>query len=66
MGPYVELPMVPRSAVMGVADACGHPHWGPGEAPYGATKRCTGCGGRKWPSPLGPWVGFPLWGHEAL
>eukprot|EP00959_Pyramimonas_sp_CCMP1952_P082539 1724662-Pyramimonas_sp.AAC.1 len=25
---YVELPMGPRNAVLGVADACGHPLWG--------------------------------------
>eukprot|EP00959_Pyramimonas_sp_CCMP1952_P129761 2713592-Pyramimonas_sp.AAC.1 len=54
--------MGPRSAVLGVADACGTPlPLGalPG-APYGATKRCFGCGrrmGSTWSS---------LWGHEAL
>eukprot|EP00959_Pyramimonas_sp_CCMP1952_P067821 1415443-Pyramimonas_sp.AAC.1 len=26
-----------------------------GGTPYGATKRCTACGGCMWPSPLGPW-----------
>eukprot|EP00959_Pyramimonas_sp_CCMP1952_P400656 8395193-Pyramimonas_sp.AAC.1 len=41
----------PRNAILSVANACGHPHCG---APYGATKRCTGCGGRMWPPPLGP------------
>eukprot|EP00959_Pyramimonas_sp_CCMP1952_P254340 5312775-Pyramimonas_sp.AAC.1 len=30
MEPYVELPIGPRSAALGVADACGHPHWGLG------------------------------------
>eukprot|EP00959_Pyramimonas_sp_CCMP1952_P442476 9262955-Pyramimonas_sp.AAC.1 len=29
LGPSVELPMEPRKAVLGVADACGTPHWGP-------------------------------------
>eukprot|EP00959_Pyramimonas_sp_CCMP1952_P202264 4229504-Pyramimonas_sp.AAC.1 len=24
----MELPMRPRDAVLGVADACGHPYWG--------------------------------------
>eukprot|EP00959_Pyramimonas_sp_CCMP1952_P212173 4439899-Pyramimonas_sp.AAC.1 len=33
LGPSVELPLRPRNAVLGVADACGHPHW--------ADKRCT-------------------------
>eukprot|EP00959_Pyramimonas_sp_CCMP1952_P435788 9125625-Pyramimonas_sp.AAC.1 len=27
-GPSVERPMGPRSAVLGVGNACGHPHWG--------------------------------------
>eukprot|EP00959_Pyramimonas_sp_CCMP1952_P278823 5829934-Pyramimonas_sp.AAC.1 len=28
MGPSVLLPVGPRNAVLGVADACAHPHWG--------------------------------------
>eukprot|EP00959_Pyramimonas_sp_CCMP1952_P365158 7646432-Pyramimonas_sp.AAC.1 len=28
LGPWVELPLEPRSAVLGVADACGQPQWG--------------------------------------
>eukprot|EP00959_Pyramimonas_sp_CCMP1952_P214559 4490293-Pyramimonas_sp.AAC.1 len=74
--------MGPRSSVLCVAGACGHPHWGLGwsflwghgtlywvwrahvatstgalgGAPYGAMERCTGCDGRMWPPPLGPWV----------
>eukprot|EP00959_Pyramimonas_sp_CCMP1952_P107913 2256368-Pyramimonas_sp.AAC.1 len=35
--------MGPRSDVLGVADARGTP-----------TKRCSGCGRRMWPFPLGP------------
>ena len=36
-----------------------------GGAPYGATKRCTGCGGRMRAPPLGPSVELPM-GHETL
>eukprot|EP00959_Pyramimonas_sp_CCMP1952_P424425 8889616-Pyramimonas_sp.AAC.1 len=36
-----------------------------GTSPYEATKRCTGCAGRMRAPPLGPrWRS--LWGHEAL
>eukprot|EP00959_Pyramimonas_sp_CCMP1952_P051991 1086888-Pyramimonas_sp.AAC.1 len=46
----MELPMEPRSAVLGVADACLHPHWGLR---------------RMWfPTPLGHQVELS-WGHEA-
>eukprot|EP00959_Pyramimonas_sp_CCMP1952_P076520 1599010-Pyramimonas_sp.AAC.1 len=57
--------MGPRSGVLSVADACGHPYWAFGGAPYGATKRCIlgladSCGhthwGLRWSS---------LWGHES-
>eukprot|EP00959_Pyramimonas_sp_CCMP1952_P110474 2311074-Pyramimonas_sp.AAC.1 len=83
--------MGPRSAVLGLADACGHPHWGSRwnslwghetlywvwrthvatpagasrAAPYRATKRCTGCGGRMWPTPLGRCVGPPMGQQSA-
>ena len=36
--------MGPRNAVLCVADACAPPTGAFGGAPYGATKRCTGCG----------------------
>eukprot|EP00959_Pyramimonas_sp_CCMP1952_P258693 5407512-Pyramimonas_sp.AAC.1 len=32
--PSVEFLMGPRSAVLGVAGAFGHPHWALGGAPY--------------------------------
>eukprot|EP00959_Pyramimonas_sp_CCMP1952_P151169 3163568-Pyramimonas_sp.AAC.1 len=44
----MELPMGPRSAVLGVADACGHTQWGLRWSSFGATKCCTSCGGRMW------------------
>eukprot|EP00959_Pyramimonas_sp_CCMP1952_P403202 8448153-Pyramimonas_sp.AAC.1 len=45
--------MGPRNAVLGVADACGHPYWAAGGGPDGATKRWD----LGWSS---------LWDHEAL
>eukprot|EP00959_Pyramimonas_sp_CCMP1952_P325622 6815201-Pyramimonas_sp.AAC.1 len=87
LGPSVKLPMGPRNVLLGVADACGHPHWGfrwssqwghetlywvwrthagpPtgafGGAPNGATKRCTGCGGRTRAPPMEPSLELPVW-----
>eukprot|EP00959_Pyramimonas_sp_CCMP1952_P103890 2171964-Pyramimonas_sp.AAC.1 len=48
--------MGPRSAVLGLADACGTPPGALRGAPYGATKRCIGCGRCMWYPPLGPSV----------
>eukprot|EP00959_Pyramimonas_sp_CCMP1952_P260931 5455676-Pyramimonas_sp.AAC.1 len=31
---------------------CGRSYWVFGGAPYGATKRCAGCGKRTWPRPV--------------
>eukprot|EP00959_Pyramimonas_sp_CCMP1952_P428904 8983089-Pyramimonas_sp.AAC.1 len=49
LGPQVELPMGPRSAALGVEDACGHPHWGRRwsslwghETPYGLWRTHAG------------------------
>eukprot|EP00959_Pyramimonas_sp_CCMP1952_P026977 566469-Pyramimonas_sp.AAC.1 len=50
--PSVELPMGPRSALLGWGAACEHRHWGH-EAPYyveGRSMRAV---------PLGPSVGLP-------
>eukprot|EP00959_Pyramimonas_sp_CCMP1952_P407152 8533224-Pyramimonas_sp.AAC.1 len=44
--------MGPRSAVLGVAVACGTPAGAFGGVPYGATKRSAGRGGRMWCPPL--------------
>eukprot|EP00959_Pyramimonas_sp_CCMP1952_P317400 6642964-Pyramimonas_sp.AAC.1 len=52
--------MGPRNAVLVVADACGTPTGAFGGAPFGATKRCTGCGGRMWYPHMGPYVEFPM------
>eukprot|EP00959_Pyramimonas_sp_CCMP1952_P147960 3096534-Pyramimonas_sp.AAC.1 len=59
-GPWVELPLGPRTAVLGVADACGHANSALGGAPYGATRRYTEYGGRMWPPLLGPEVELPM------
>eukprot|EP00959_Pyramimonas_sp_CCMP1952_P223798 4679487-Pyramimonas_sp.AAC.1 len=57
--------MEPRNAVLGVADACGTPTGALRAAPYGATKRRTGCGGRVWPPTLGPYVELPMGPRSA-
>eukprot|EP00959_Pyramimonas_sp_CCMP1952_P266695 5575997-Pyramimonas_sp.AAC.1 len=62
-----EHPMGPRNAVLGVADACAPPPLGPSvEPPYGATKRCAGCGGRMRPPTHWGLRWSSLWGHETL
>eukprot|EP00959_Pyramimonas_sp_CCMP1952_P026715 560903-Pyramimonas_sp.AAC.1 len=84
--------MGPRSAVLGVADACGPRQWGFrwssiwghealhwvwrthagtttgafGGVPFGATKRCTGCGGRLRTALLGPFVEPPMGPRSAV
>eukprot|EP00959_Pyramimonas_sp_CCMP1952_P345710 7239900-Pyramimonas_sp.AAC.1 len=66
LGLWVKLPMGPRRAVLlGVADACGHPHWGRRWSSYGATKRSTECGGRMWPPPMGRCVELPMGPRSA-
>eukprot|EP00959_Pyramimonas_sp_CCMP1952_P146356 3063841-Pyramimonas_sp.AAC.1 len=37
-----------------------------GGAPYGATKRRTGCGGRMWPPPLRPQAELPIGPRSAV
>eukprot|EP00959_Pyramimonas_sp_CCMP1952_P309167 6469969-Pyramimonas_sp.AAC.1 len=37
-----------------------------GGAPYKATERCAGHGGRMWPPPLGPQVEFPMGSRRAV
>eukprot|EP00959_Pyramimonas_sp_CCMP1952_P233024 4870049-Pyramimonas_sp.AAC.1 len=66
LGPSVGLPTshetlnwvwrTPVAAPTGAADG----------APYGATKRCVGCGGRMWPPPLGPEVELPMGPRNAV
>eukprot|EP00959_Pyramimonas_sp_CCMP1952_P157313 3289594-Pyramimonas_sp.AAC.1 len=55
LGPWVELPMGPRSAVLSRGDACEHRHWAFGGPPNGATKRCTWWEIRMRTPPLRPW-----------
>eukprot|EP00959_Pyramimonas_sp_CCMP1952_P420217 8801559-Pyramimonas_sp.AAC.1 len=58
--------MGPRNAVRGVADACGPPPFKAlCGAPYGATKRYTGYGGRKCPPPLRPCVELHVGSRNA-
>eukprot|EP00959_Pyramimonas_sp_CCMP1952_P279949 5852997-Pyramimonas_sp.AAC.1 len=54
LGHSVDLPMGPRSAVLGGGDACGHLHWGLTWSSHRATKRRAGWGRRMWTPPLGP------------
>ena len=52
--PSVELPMWPRSVYLVWETHAGCATGAFGGAPHGATKRCTGCGGRMRAAPLGP------------
>eukprot|EP00959_Pyramimonas_sp_CCMP1952_P072265 1509282-Pyramimonas_sp.AAC.1 len=54
LGPSVELPMGPRSAVLGGGTHAGCASGTVGGAPYGAAKRCTGWGSRMRAAPVGP------------
>eukprot|EP00959_Pyramimonas_sp_CCMP1952_P311626 6521687-Pyramimonas_sp.AAC.1 len=67
-----------RSAVLGVADACGHPHWGLlWSSLWGhgalywvwgthAGTRCAGRGGRMRAAPLGSSVELPVGPRSAV
>eukprot|EP00959_Pyramimonas_sp_CCMP1952_P176440 3687317-Pyramimonas_sp.AAC.1 len=69
LGPHVELPMGPRSAVLGGGDRCGHRHWGlkwsSVELPMGpriaVLGRSGACGHRHWGL-----MWSSLWGHERM
>eukprot|EP00959_Pyramimonas_sp_CCMP1952_P352597 7387465-Pyramimonas_sp.AAC.1 len=56
LGQSVELPMGPRSGVLGGGNACGHRHKG---------LRWV-WGKRMRRPPPGPWVMLSLWSHETL
>eukprot|EP00959_Pyramimonas_sp_CCMP1952_P151482 3169518-Pyramimonas_sp.AAC.1 len=58
--------MGPRNAVLGVQTHVATPTVAVRGAPYGTTKRCTGCGGRMWPPPMGPQVEFPMGPRSAV
>eukprot|EP00959_Pyramimonas_sp_CCMP1952_P167683 3504548-Pyramimonas_sp.AAC.1 len=62
--------MGPRNAVLGVADACIHPHWGfRRSSEWGhetATKRGSGCCGCMWSPPLGPQVELCMGPRNAV
>eukprot|EP00959_Pyramimonas_sp_CCMP1952_P115592 2416431-Pyramimonas_sp.AAC.1 len=46
----MELPMGPRNPVLGMADACGHPQWGPRLGfPWGHETTCW-----MWRTPVVP------------
>eukprot|EP00959_Pyramimonas_sp_CCMP1952_P094563 1978072-Pyramimonas_sp.AAC.1 len=64
LGPSVELNMGPRSAVLGVGDACRLCHWGPQWSSLRATQRCAGRGRRMRAAPRGPSV-EPLIGSRS-
>eukprot|EP00959_Pyramimonas_sp_CCMP1952_P102655 2147071-Pyramimonas_sp.AAC.1 len=54
LGPSVELPMGPRSIVLGGETHARAATGAVGGAPYRATKLCTGRGPRMREQPLGP------------
>eukprot|EP00959_Pyramimonas_sp_CCMP1952_P371418 7777625-Pyramimonas_sp.AAC.1 len=59
----VELPMGPRSVVLGVADAGGHPHRGLRWSSYGATAVLSVAGACGTPHWAFRWNS--RWGHET-
>eukprot|EP00959_Pyramimonas_sp_CCMP1952_P219523 4590042-Pyramimonas_sp.AAC.1 len=61
LGPSVELHMVPRNAVLGWGNECGHTG-AIGGVPNEAKERRDGWGRRTWTPPLVP----PVGGHETL
>eukprot|EP00959_Pyramimonas_sp_CCMP1952_P452007 9463832-Pyramimonas_sp.AAC.1 len=65
-GPSVQLPMRPRSAVLGGGNAREHRHWGLRWRSYGAMKRCTERGRRIHVHPQGPAVEFPMGPRSAV
>eukprot|EP00959_Pyramimonas_sp_CCMP1952_P258473 5402682-Pyramimonas_sp.AAC.1 len=64
-GPTVELPVGPRNAALGEGNACGLRRGDLRWSPYGATKRCTGWGGRMRTAPRGPSVALPMGPRNA-
>eukprot|EP00959_Pyramimonas_sp_CCMP1952_P179896 3761831-Pyramimonas_sp.AAC.1 len=69
LGPSVELPMKPRNVIISGGDArVRTPPLGGacGEAPYGATRRCTGLGKRIRTPPHGPSVELLMGPRSAI
>eukprot|EP00959_Pyramimonas_sp_CCMP1952_P405318 8495121-Pyramimonas_sp.AAC.1 len=55
LGPWVDIPMGPRSAVLGGGDARGHRDWGLGWTSLWGHETPCWVGRRMWTPPLGPW-----------